>query len=143
VGSGDTILASGQADPMVTAPGFRLRDRRALGPERRALENSENVCLLQSRASTFPFVQLLELYLVYLVNQEGENGPLKNIDLCDQKTAPLTLNSFIYNRYPFPKLDVAGSNPVSRSIFSITCEVIADCNLQENGVTVFCPPGTH
>ena len=36
-----------------------------------------------------------------------------------------------------PKLDVAGSIPVSRSIFSITYSSIADCNLQENGVTVF------
>jgi hypothetical protein len=27
-------------------------------------------------------------YLVYLNNQEAENGSLKSIDLCDQKTAP-------------------------------------------------------
>jgi hypothetical protein len=36
-----------------------------------------------------------------------------------------------------PKLDVAGSTPVSRSIFSITYSVIADRNLKENGVTSF------
>jgi hypothetical protein len=30
----------------------------------------------------------LQLYLVYLNNQERENGSLKNIDLYDQKTAP-------------------------------------------------------
>jgi hypothetical protein len=53
---------------------------------------SSNVAL-----STLPYPQLLELYLVYLINQEGENGSLKNIDLYDQKTAPLTPNSFIYN----------------------------------------------
>jgi len=29
-----------------------------------------------------------ERYLFYLVNPEPENEQLKNIDLCDQKTAP-------------------------------------------------------
>jgi len=53
--------------------------------------------LFKSRESTFCYAQLSELYLVYLLNQEGENGSLKNIDLYDQKTAPLTPNSFIYN----------------------------------------------
>jgi hypothetical protein len=39
--------------------------------------------------------------------------------------------------YQIPKLDVAGSTPVSRSIFSTTYSLIADRNLTENGVTSF------
>jgi hypothetical protein len=38
---------------------------------------------------------------------------------------------------PLPKLDAEGSNPFSRSIFSITYKQIADRNLTENGVTSF------
>ena len=37
-------------------------------------------------------------YLVYLNNRAAGKGSLKTIDLCDQKTAPLTPKSFIYNR---------------------------------------------
>ena len=37
----------------------------------------------------------------------------------------------------FPKLDVAGSIPVSRSIFSITYKHIPVCNYTENGVASF------
>jgi hypothetical protein len=36
-------------------------------------------------------------YLVYLNNQAAGKGSVKTIDLCDQKTAPLTPKSFIYN----------------------------------------------
>ena len=42
-----------------------------------------------------------------------------------------------------PKLDVAGSTPVSRSIFSVTFKIISNCNSQENGVTsLFARPET-
>jgi hypothetical protein len=54
------------------------------------------------------FGRILEPYLVYLINQERANGSLKNIDLHDQKTAPLTPNSFVYNRHPFSQ---AGRRP--------------------------------
>lgn len=37
-------------------------------------------------------------YLVYLNNRAAGKGSVKTIDLCDQKTAPLTPKSFIYNR---------------------------------------------
>ncbi len=37
-------------------------------------------------------------YLVYLNNWAAGKGSLKTIDLCDEKTAPLTPKSFIYNR---------------------------------------------
>ena len=37
-------------------------------------------------------------YLVYLNNRAAGKGSLKTIDLYDQKTAPLTPKSFIYNR---------------------------------------------
>jgi hypothetical protein len=36
-------------------------------------------------------------YLVYLNNRAAGKGSVKTIDLCDQKTAPLTPKSFIYN----------------------------------------------
>ena len=36
-------------------------------------------------------------YLVYLNNRAAGMGSVKTIDLCDQKTAPLTPKSFIYN----------------------------------------------
>ena len=42
--------------------------------------------------------------------------------------------SLFSNAYQLPKLDVVGSNPISRSIFSITYMVIADRNFRENGV---------
>jgi hypothetical protein len=45
-----------------------------------------------------------------------------------QQSAPLI------RRMPASKLNVASSIPVSRSIFSISCTVIAVCNLRENGV---------
>jgi hypothetical protein len=65
-------------------------------------KNSENVCPFKSRAVIdIPLLVALGVYLLYLVNQERENGSLKNIDSYDQKTAPLTPNSFIYNRHPF------------------------------------------
>ena len=37
-------------------------------------------------------------YLVYLNNRAAGKRSVKTIDLCDQKTAPLTPKSFIYNR---------------------------------------------
>src|ERR1700681_378523 len=37
-------------------------------------------------------------YLVYLNNRAAGKGSVKTIGLCDQKTAPLTPKSFIYNR---------------------------------------------
>ena len=36
-------------------------------------------------------------YLVYLNNRAAGKGSVKTVDLCDQKTAPLTPKSFIYN----------------------------------------------
>ena len=35
-----------------------------------------------------------------------------------------------------PKLDVAGSNPVSRSIYSITYEYLPPCSKSVNGVSL-------
>jgi hypothetical protein len=81
------------------------------GPSPGEFKNSKSVCLFMGRAPTFLYAQLLELYLVYLINQEGENGSLKNLDLYDQKTAPLTPNSFIYNRYPFSQAGRRGFEP--------------------------------
>jgi len=40
-------------------------------------------------------------YLVYLNNRAAGKGSVKTIDLCDQKTAPLTPKSFIYNRHSY------------------------------------------
>ena len=50
-------------------------------------------------------------YLVYLNNREPERESLKTIDLCDQKTAPLTPKSFIYNRHPFSQAGRRGFDP--------------------------------
>jgi hypothetical protein len=58
-------------------------------------------------------------YLVYLVNRSRHPVRLKINDILDQKKTPLTPKSLTID-IGFPKLDVAGSNPVSRSIFSIT-----------------------
>jgi hypothetical protein len=86
-----------------TAPGFRLHEKRA---PRREEKSSRFPRTFASHkvAHRQPSAQLLELYVVYLINPEGANGSLKNIDLYDQKTAPLTPNSFIYNRYPFSRV---------------------------------------
>ena len=84
-------------------------------PERRYPAQARNFATVQIQEIPRTFVPLstgrtaievclwrgLQIYLVYLINQERENGSLKNIDLCDQKIAPLTPNSFIYNRHPF------------------------------------------
>src|SRR5689334_9702606 len=40
-------------------------------------------------------------YLDYLNNRPLEKRVMKTMDLCDQKTAPLTPKSFIYIRRPF------------------------------------------
>jgi len=58
-------------------------------------------------------------YLVYLNKGDSERRGLTTNDLSDQKTAPLTPKSFIYNQYPFSQAGDAGSSPVSRSIESI------------------------
>jgi hypothetical protein len=57
-------------------------------------------------------------YLDYLNNWAAGKGSVKTIDLCDQKTAPLTPKSLFTIDAHIPKLDVAGSSPVSRSIFN-------------------------
>ena len=64
-------------------------------------------------------------YLVYLNNRAAGKGSVKTIDLCDQKTAPLTPKSFIYNRRSYSQAGHAGSSPVSRSMFSITSATLA------------------
>ena len=66
-------------------------------------------------------------YLVYLNNRAAGKGSVKTIDLCDQKTAPLTPKSFIYNRRSYSQAGHAGSSPVSRSILSITYTQLASC----------------
>lgn len=43
----------------------------------------------------------IQRYLVYLNKGDSERRGLTTNDLSDQKTAPLTPKSFIYNRYPF------------------------------------------
>jgi hypothetical protein len=82
-----------------------------VGPRRRVQEFRERLPLTKSGIDISLMRRILELYLVYLINQEGENRSLKNIDLYDQKTAPLTPNSFIYNRYPFSQAGRRGFEP--------------------------------
>jgi len=43
----------------------------------------------------------IQRYLVYLNKRDSERRGLTTNDLSDQKTAPLTPKSFIYNRHPF------------------------------------------
>jgi hypothetical protein len=68
-------------------------------------------------------------------------GRASHFDLCDVFVPSGSLTaiseSLLKLECQLPKLDVAGSNPASRSIFSITYSLIADRNLQENGVTSF------
>jgi hypothetical protein len=44
-------------------------------------------------------------YLVYLNTRAAGKGSVKTIDLCDQKTAPLTPESFIYNRRSYSQAE--------------------------------------
>ena len=50
-------------------------------------------------------------YLVYLNNRAAGKGSVKTIDLCDQKTAPLTPKSFIYNRRSYSQAGRRGFEP--------------------------------
>jgi hypothetical protein len=50
-------------------------------------------------------------YLVYLNNRAAGKGSVKTIDLCDQKTAPLTPKSFIYNRRSYSQAGRRGFDP--------------------------------
>ena len=104
----------GQAGPIVTHRNctldFVIVGSGPIGTRRRVQELRERLPPPKSRTD-IRYAQLLELYLVYLINQEIENGSLKNIDLYDQKTAPLTPNSFIYNRHPFSQAGRRGFEP--------------------------------
>ena len=51
-----------------------------------------------------------------------------------QYLPPWTQCSLFTIHDQIPKLDVVGSNPISRSMFSITYRLIANRNLRENGV---------
>jgi hypothetical protein len=55
-------------------------------------------CKRAADSSDVGFAERFRRYLVYLNNQAAGKGSVKTIDLCDQKTAPLTPKSFIYNR---------------------------------------------
>jgi hypothetical protein len=66
-------------------------------------------------------------YLVYLNNRAAGKSSVKTIDLSDQKTAPLTPKSLIYNRRSYSQAGHAGSSPVSRSILSITYTKFSSC----------------
>ena len=100
--SAENGIATGQADRSYgnCAWDFVFVGSGPLDASRKVREFRERLSL-PSRAIDTADAEVLELYLVYLINQEGENGSLKNIDLSDQKTAPLTPNSLIHNLYPF------------------------------------------
>jgi hypothetical protein len=74
----------------------------------------------------------------FVLRSEPRGGAgRKQAILYRQNEMPETQCSLFPIDCKIPKLDVAGSNPVSRSIFSITYRHISDRNLQENGVTSF------
>ena len=95
-----------------TASGFRLHEKRA--PRRDENGSRCPRTFASYKVAHQPSAQRLELDLVYLIDPEGKSGSLKDRDLYDQKAAPLTPNSVIYNRHPFPKLNVNDANPSDR-----------------------------
>ena len=61
-----------------------------------------------ANSSDLGFAERFRRYLVYLNNQAAGKGSVKTIDLCDQKTAPLTPKSFIYNRRSYSQAGRSG-----------------------------------
>ena len=69
-------------------------------------------------------------YLVYLNNRAAGKGSVKTIDLRDQKTAPLTPKSFIYNRRSYSQAGRRGFEsrlPLQFSIVSGPDTWVTDC----------------
>ena len=54
---------------------------------------------------------------LYSINRNPKHRSGNSVIFCRLKSLPETLNSVWTTSAQFPKLDVAGSNPVSRSIF--------------------------
>jgi hypothetical protein len=61
---------------------------------------------------------------LYSISSRTEHRNGNSVIFRRLKSLPETLKSLLTIFAQFPKLDVAGSNPVSRSIFSITYEKI-------------------
>jgi hypothetical protein len=58
-------------------------------------------------------------YLVYLNNVASEECSMTTNDLLDQKTAPLTPKSFIYNRRPYSQAGRRGfESPLPLHVFN-------------------------
>jgi hypothetical protein len=57
------------------------------------------------------YLEPILVYLVYLIEVAPETGSLKTEDFPDQKRAPSTPNSSIYNRNPFSQAGRRGFDP--------------------------------
>ena len=84
---------------------WRPRADRSTSPLRRGFDSKHKAGDFEARNWD------VSRYLVYLNNRAAGKGSVKTIALYDQKTAPLTPKSFIYNRRSYSQAGRRGFDP--------------------------------